>query len=170
MILGVVDNRLVRSIRSAGAISVLVLGLGAASCTSKTQTTTHPPQGASRPSPSSGCHSGTYSMTASLATPASSVCVHTGTTLIVTFDKSAGGQGFPGPWTIPPLAVLDPSVLTLTSSSPNGHLITAFLKAAMPGTTAVSANFDEECSANVTTTCTIPPQGAMNVHVTVEAP
>ena len=108
-------------------------------------------------------------MTAFLATPPPAVCVHSGTMLTIKFDKSVGGLGVPGPWTIPPVAVVDPSVLTLISSSPNGHLITAFMKAATPGVTVVSASFDEECSGNGMTPCTIPPQSAITVNVTVEA-
>jgi hypothetical protein len=34
----------------------------------------------------------------------------------------------------------------------------------------VSAHFDEECSSNDSTPCTIPPQSAINGDVTVVAP
>ena len=109
-------------------------------------------------------------MTASLAPPPPSVCVLTGTTLTVTFDKSAGGMGVPGPWTVPPVAVVDSSVLMLSSSVSRGHLLIAVLKADTAGAATVSAGFGEECSGGVTTGCTVPPEGDINVNVTVKSP
>jgi len=90
--------------------------------------------------------------------------------LTVTFDKSKGGLGVPGPWTVPPLGVVGRSILMLSSSSPSGQFLTAVLEAGTPGVTTVSAHFDEECSSNDSTPCTIPPQSAINVDVTVVAP
>ncbi len=117
--------------------------------------------------PHPGCHSGASSLTSSLATLPPSVCVHTGATLTVTFDKSRGGIGRPGRWTIPPVSVDDPSVLRLSSTSERNYLLTAVLMAAAPGTTTVSAHFDEECSGAQITPCTIPPQSAITVNVMV---
>jgi len=106
-------------------------------------------------------------VTASLAMLPPSVCVRTGATLTVTFDKSPGGVGGPGPWTIPPHAVEDPTILGLSSHSQRGHLLTAVLVATTPGSTTVSAHFDEECSGPQTTPCTIPPQNTISVNVMV---
>ena len=114
-----------------------------------------------------GCHSGAFSLTTSLATLPPSVCVRTGATLTVRFDKSSGGLGRPGPWTIPPVAVEDRSVLGLRSSSRRGQVLAAVLVATEPGSTAVSAHFDEECAGTRTTPCTIPPQNAITVNVMV---
>jgi hypothetical protein len=125
--------------------------------------------GAGPPS-STDCHSGSFSLVVSLTGRQSSVCLHQGTTLTVTSDKSAGGLGVPGPWTIPPLDVVDSSVLRLSSSSESGPLLKAVLETGTPGTTSVSAHFDEECSSGDTTACTIPPQGVINLNVTVVAP
>ena len=114
-----------------------------------------------------GCHAGVFAMTASHATLPPSVCVRTGATLFVTFDKSPGGLGRPGPWTIPPVAVDDRSILGLRSTLRRGQLLTAVLGATTPGSTAVSAHFDEECSGPQVTPCTIPPQDAITANVTV---
>jgi hypothetical protein len=117
-----------------------------------------------------GCHSGSFSVTVSLAMPPPSMGLHAGATLTVTFDKSTGGLGVPGPWTVPPLDVVDRSILMLSSSSPSGQLLTAVHETGTPGVTTVSAHFDEECSSNDSTPCTIPPQSAINGDVTVVAP
>ncbi len=114
-----------------------------------------------------GCHSGAFALTASLATLPPSVCVRTGATLTVTFDKAPGGLGRPGPWTTPPVSVEDGSVLGLRSHAQRGHLLTAVLAPRATGSTAVSAHFDEECAGTESTPCTIPPQNMISVNVTV---
>jgi hypothetical protein len=99
-----------------------------------------------------------------------SVCLHSGATLIVTFDKSAGSWGgTAGAWTTyPPVAVAgDPSVLKLSSDSPQGQRDTAVFEARSPGTTWVTARFDVSCSNANTTPCTIPPEGQITVNATV---
>ena len=65
---------------------------------------------------------------------------------------------------------VDPSVLKLSSSSASGQVLTAVLEAAGSGTTTVYADFDNECSGDQTTPCTIPPLGEISVGVTVVAP
>jgi hypothetical protein len=169
-------------------VIVLLLGSGAvaASCTTSpgsaaraatarspnvTVTTSLPTSATSGPTtpPSlpTNCQAGSVAVTVSLTSPTHSVCVHSGSTLTVTFDKSVGGLGVPGPWTIPPLHVEDQSVLSIISSSPSGQHLTTALKAGAPGITAVSAYFDEECSSGETTPCTIPPQSTIDLDVTV---
>jgi hypothetical protein len=99
-----------------------------------------------------------------------SVCARTGATLTVRFDKSPGGLGRPGQWTIPPVGVEDPTILRLSSGSQGGHLLTAVLVTTEPGSTTVPAHFDEECSGTQMTPCTIPPQNEIDVNVRVKAP
>jgi DNA-binding beta-propeller fold protein YncE len=118
----------------------------------------------------SDCRYGKVSVLASLAIPSPSICLHEGATLTVTFDKSAGGLGVPGPWTVPPLGAVDPSVLKLSSRSARGQVLTAALEATGSGTATLSAHFDEECSGDQLTACTIPPQGEIDVGVTVVTP
>jgi hypothetical protein len=90
--------------------------------------------------------------------------------LTVTFDKSAGSWGgTAGAWaSYPSVAVAeDPSVLKLSSDSPNGQGDTAVFEAGSPGTTSVTARFDVSCSSADTTPCTIPPEGEIVVNATV---
>jgi hypothetical protein len=118
------------------------------------------------------CRSGTLSLAASSATSTQPLCLHSGTILTVTFDKSAGSWGgTPGAWTYPPVAIGgDPSILKLNSESTSGDHIIAVFEARSPGATFVTARFEVSCSSRDTSPCTIPPEGEINLDVTVVAP
>ena len=118
------------------------------------------------------CRSGTFSIAASSATSTQPVCLHSGTILTVTFDKSAGSWGgTPGAWTYPPVAIGgDPSVVRLKSELTSGEHIIAVFEARSPGSTFVTARFEVSCSSLETSPCTIPPEGEINFGVTVVSP
>ena len=164
-----------RAPRALLVVLVLVLVIGGAVALAVTQRSNERTPRVSSPpltslpeaAASPGCHAGAFALTASLATLPPSVCLQTGATLTVTFDKSTGGLGSPGPWTIPPLSVEDGAILGLRSHEQRGHLLTAVLVATATGSTAVSAHFDEECSGTESTPCTIPPQNTISVNVAV---
>jgi hypothetical protein len=115
------------------------------------------------------CPSGSVSVAVPLTGPSASVCLHAGSTLTVTFDKSGGAIGLPGPWAVPPVRV-DSPILGVISTSPRGAQLLAVFSAESPGTTIVYASFDEECSGGDKTPCTIPPLGMIELDVTVVDP
>jgi hypothetical protein len=100
--------------------------------------------------------------------PPLAVCLRTGATMTVTFDKSGGGMGVPGSWAVPPIR-MDRPILTVISTSPHTSVLTAVFRATTPGGTTVYASFDEGCSAGDVTPCTVPPLGSVQLEVTVVA-
>jgi hypothetical protein len=114
------------------------------------------------------CQSGSASVAAP-STGSHAVCLHVGATLTVTFDKSGGGMGVPGPWLVPPVR-MDRPIIAITSTSPHGPLLTAVFRAESPGSTTVYASFGEECSKGDKTPCTVPPLGMIELDVTVVSP
>jgi hypothetical protein len=64
----------------------------------------------------------------------------------------------------------DPSILKLDSESTRGDYISAVFEARSPGATFVTARFEVSCSSRDTSPCTIPPEGEINLDVTVVAP
>jgi hypothetical protein len=123
-----------------------------------------PPTTASNPS---DCQSGSVALAVSLGAAQRSVCLRTGATLTVLFDKSGrGGMGLPQQWAVPPIRQ-DQPILSVISTSPRGSSLTAVFKAETPGSTTVYANYEEGCSAATTTPCTVPPLGMLALDVTV---
>jgi hypothetical protein len=117
------------------------------------------------------CRSGSVSVAEPPAGPGTSVCLHAGATLTVTFDKSSSrATGVPGRWAVPPVRVVNPSTLGITATSTRGPLLTAVFSADAPGSTMVYASFDEECAGRDTTPCTIPPLAEVELNVTVVEP
>jgi hypothetical protein len=115
------------------------------------------------------CQSGSVTLTVTLRHEPESLCLVTGSILHATFDTSAGGgMGIPGPWSGSPM-VADSTVLSLSSSSAHGRLLDAQFTAGGPGTTMVSASYDNECGSDDVTPCTVPPLGTIAVTVTVVA-
>jgi hypothetical protein len=99
-------------------------------------------------------------------TPRGELCVHVGTTVIVTFDASHAGIGTFGGWL--GLARVDNgSIASLIGSSADGNQLVATLKAVAAGTATVSAYFSQRCSNGDSTPCTIPPQGVLRLTITV---
>jgi hypothetical protein len=140
--------------------------------TSGTVTTQAPPSVPEVPTTSidpTDCQSGSVSLTATLLQRSESVCLVTGSILHATFDTSAGGgMGIPGPWSGTPM-VADSTVLVLSSSSTHGRVLEAAFTAGDPGTTTVSAYYDNECSSEDVTPCTVPPLGTIGLTVQVVA-
>jgi hypothetical protein len=123
-----------------------------------------PPTTAANPS---DCQSGSVAVAASFGGAQRSVCLRTGATLTVVFDKSGpGGMGLPEQWATPPIRQ-DQPILSVISTSPRGSSLTAVFKAETPGYTTVYASYDEGCSASDTTPCTVPPLGMLSLEVTV---
>jgi hypothetical protein len=116
------------------------------------------------------CQSGSVTVAASIPNLPPPVCLHSGATLTVVFDKSTAGIGVPGPWAVPPLAVAPKGFLTVTSTTDSGDHLTATFATTAPGTATVSGYFDNECGAADTTPCTIPPMSEINLSVTVVGP
>ena len=116
------------------------------------------------------CQSGSVTVAASSPTLPQPVCLHSGATLTVVFDKSRSGIGVPGPWAAPPLAVVPNGLLAVTSTTASGERLTATFATKAPGTATVSANFDNECSPGDMTPCTIPPLSQITLRVTVVGP
>jgi hypothetical protein len=115
------------------------------------------------------CRSGSVSLTVTLRSGPDWVCLRSGAILHATFDTSAGsGMGIPGPWSGSPM-VADSTVLSLSSSSAHGRLLDAQFTAGGPGTTTVSAYYDNECGSDDVTPCTVPPLGTIGLTVTVVA-
>lgn len=143
-------------------------GVGAAATTFTTLAPGTVPATAS-PAPAN-CQSGSVTVAASLPTLPPPVCLHSGATLTVVFDKSTSGIGVPGPWAVPPLAVVPIGLLTVTSTTASGGHLTATFATKAPGTATVSGNFDNECLPADVTLCTIPPLSQINLRVTVVGP
>ena len=123
------------------------------------------------PSPApDNCRSGSVTVAASLPILPPPVCVHSGATLTVDFDKSNSRIGVPGPWAVPPLAVTPNGFLTVSRTTESGDHLTATFAATAPGTATVSSYFDNECAPTDTTPCTIPPLNEINLRVTVVGP
>ena len=163
-------------------IALLVLGGFAAGCGSmptrgSSSLTTIPRSDQSTtsvPTRPADCWSGSVAVAANSSgsdRPASPVCLDSGATLTVTFDKSAGSWGGqPGAWLSPPVTISgDTSVLKLVTASPNGQTLSAVVEARMPGTSSLNAYFEVSCSSRDTSPCTIPPIAEHTLSVTVVA-
>ena len=98
------------------------------------------------------------------------ICLGVGTTLTLIFDKRHRGIGEPGPWTVPPVSSLNPSVASVLSSRESGDFLVARTQGDAIGSTSIQANFDQECSGPSSSPCTIPPQTWFTVPVTVVGP
>lgn len=168
-------------VRSTVIVLLLLSSASIAGCTSAahgysesavTSPATTPPTIDPAPSPPSAtnCRSGVLSVAASQETQQMTICLRSGSTLKLTFDKSIGGYGRPGPWNVSPVTIGDPSILRLVSSVPRGQYLTADLATQGSGTTSVTAYFERECSRGDTTPCTIPPLAIIGVSVKVVAP
>jgi hypothetical protein len=115
------------------------------------------------------CQSGAVAVAVSTVGAPLSVCLVTGATMTVTFDKSGGGgMGTHGPWAVPPIR-LDRPILTVVSTSPHASVLTAVFRAGAPGGTTVYASYDEGCPPGDATPCTVPPLGMIQLEVTVVA-
>jgi hypothetical protein len=124
--------------------------------------TTAAPTSPSSVPPPSNCQSGSVSLT--VASPSSSICLRVGTTLTVTFDSSASGPN--GGW-LGPADVYPSSIVDVASGSPSGMQLPATVKALAVGSATVRAYFSQQCSSGDSTPCTVPPQGVLQLSVTV---
>ena len=116
-------------------------------------------------SPPGDCSSG--STTVSVATPSPSpICVSVGSVVTITFDSSHAGIGVNGGW-LGPAQVYPASILDVSSGSSNGTLLVVTAKALTPGMATVRAEFSQQCSSGDSTPCTIPPQGVLQLPITV---
>jgi hypothetical protein len=95
-----------------------------------------------------------------------SICLVSGATVSLTFDKSDAALGASGAWGTDPVQVY-PDIMSISSTEIEGPRLTASLKARLPGYATVRAVFDQLCTAGSTTPCTVPPLGIFDVYVTV---
>jgi hypothetical protein len=116
----------------------------------------------------SNCQSGSVTMTASVPPPPR-ICLHSGASLTVVFEKAKPGIGVPGPWQVPP-QVVPSGFLAITSTSQSAGQLTANFKATTAGAGTVIANYGNQCAASDTTPCTIPPATEISLSVTVVSP
>jgi hypothetical protein len=115
----------------------------------------------------SRCISGSASLTVPrIQNPPRGLCVTVGTHLTLTFVKR-GEHVIAGPWAVPPVSSGNPSIIAVGRVTKAGSTVTAHLTAVTPGSTSVTAAFNQECAASDTPPCTIPPQMSSTVAVTV---
>jgi hypothetical protein len=98
------------------------------------------------------------------------ICLWIGTTLTLTFDKRHQGIGEPGPWSVPPVSSLSPSIASVLSRRKSGDFLKARTHADAVGSTSIEAYFDQECSEPDSSPCTIPPATWFTVPVKVVEP
>jgi hypothetical protein len=185
------DNRAVHRVPTV-LVAVLALGAASAACgstpsavpgakagsssqhqshdsvvTVTTEAPTSPVPSSEVTSSAPGCVSGNTVVTAAVGHQPSPVCLVSGSTLTILFDKSHAAIGVPGPWARPLVQAEPAAVVHIRSTTKQGHVLIVRLTARQPGTTNVTAGFGQECAAGDTTPCTIPPQAILSVPVTV---
>jgi hypothetical protein len=117
------------------------------------------------------CSSGSVSLGTLLPETTRTVCLVSGKTLTVIFDKSPGSfGGAAGDWFPSPLLISgNGSALKLVSESVTSQTIRTVFEAAAPGTAEVSARFEVSCTGQDSPPCTIPPDGQIGLRVLVVA-
>ena len=93
-------------------------------------------------------------------------CVAVGAVVAVSFTQVAAYGGPLGGW-LGGATSSDPTVVVVDSGTTNGPVLTAQIRGVSPGTATVTVDFQNECSAAITTPCTIPPQGQETLTVQV---